>query len=192
MKKYFIDNLISQLNCISRISALENAPKAQKLTKQIINNIKYKTGRQGQIIKLNEEINAVQNLIEIFKFRFGDIIKASISIDKEYYDVYIPHYTLMTFVENSFYHAFENKEGCWEVRVESKDADSHLRIMISDNGSGFNPDEYVNSNSPAVEEYGTINSTRQVLNRYYKCENIVQIMSSNGQGTRVILNLPEK
>lgn len=206
MKRHFLENLILELNCISRVAAMENAHQSQKLIKWLIDNIRYKTGREGQILKVKEELEAADNLFKMFKIRFGDAFEYNIDVDPISLDVYIPHYTLMAFVENCLYHAFENKEGLWQVKIDIHRLENNLLITIKDNGIGFECENVMHLDVH-TREYGTIPSTIYRLIDYYQVEprissgqenvsrstlnqNIVSISSSSGIGTSVVIKIP--
>jgi sensor histidine kinase YesM len=72
IKRRFFNIVVSQLNCVSRIAAMENADKTQLFTKQIIDNLRYRYCRENQIVKITEELEAAKNLLEMFKVRYGE------------------------------------------------------------------------------------------------------------------------
>ncbi|QZY54677.1 sensor histidine kinase [Crassaminicella profunda] len=189
MKKYLLDNLIIQLGSISRIAAIENANRTEQAIKNLIDMIRYKFGRQEQILRLKDEIEAANNFIEIFKIRFGDILQYDMDIEESCLDLYIPHYTIMTFVENCIYHAFENKEGIKKITSRIYKLNHQLVIKIHDNGIGCYSNEYVEDKT-CNKEYGTITSTFDRLCNYYKVQDILKIKSSERKGTLVVINLP--
>jgi LytS/YehU family sensor histidine kinase len=191
MKKQFLDYLIGNLNSISRTSAMENAPQTKKLVNMLISSIRYKTGRENQIVKLREEIKAAKNLIDTYKLRFGDVINSSLDIDESCNEIFIPHYTIMTFIENIFYHAFENVEDEWKLKISCNYLGSQVRITITDKGIGFDSHKYTKYDfgTEDSEEYGTIKSTLARLRRYYNSD-IAAIKSKAYFGTEVIINIP--
>ncbi len=189
MKNHSLTELISQLNCVYMIAALEDAPQSQELIRQVIDILRYKMDRKGHIIKVSEELTAVDNFISIFKLRFNDMLQYDNEIDQSCLDVYISHYTIMAFIENSLYHAFKNKEGIWKIKICMKKQGSFLHIKIDDNGSGFDIDKYMQKDMPDIE-YGTILSTISRLAGYYKKEDVIKIKSSIDKGTSVEVNIP--
>jgi sensor histidine kinase YesM len=189
VKKHLIDNLILQLNCISLVAAKEDALQTQKLIKQLIDTIRYKNGRKDQILKIKEELSIVENFLQIFKTRLGDVLVYDIEIDEPCLDFYIPHYTIMAFAENCLYHAFENKEGRWEISITGKKSNNHLEMVIKDNGKGFDTSKYMSA-SLFSTDYGTIGSTISRLERYYKAEAVTHIESRQELGTSVFIRIP--
>ncbi|MCX7708444.1 MAG: histidine kinase [Clostridia bacterium] len=189
MKKHFLDNLMLHLNSISRLAAMENAGQTQKHTGKVINSIRYKTSRENQLLTVNEEIKAVENFLDIFKMRFGDSLQYQMDIDTEALSCYIPHYTLMTFVENALYHAFETTEGTREFKISVKRTDNSLDIEINDNGCGFEPEKSMHENSCNML-YGTILSTVKRLSAFFNSPETVNIMSCPSKGTSVQIRIP--
>lgn len=191
MKKNYLNQLILQLNSVSRVCAMENAPQSQKLIKQIIDSIRYRTGREGQLLKIREEIAAAKNLLGMLQFRYGDILKYTIAYSQEDLNIYVPHYTIMTFVENSIYHAFENREGTWEVGVILSQTEDTLKIIVKDNGNGFEPEKYLKLPESSCD-YGTIKSTTIRLLECFGADGIVSINSSKTSGTEVVISIPKQ
>lgn len=190
VKKHFINNLVLQLNCISRISAMENAPRTQKLINMVIDSIRYRTGRENQIVRIKKELKYVEIFLETFKIRFGEMLKYTIDSEQSCLDIYIPHYTIMTFVENSMYYAFDDKEGPWEVGIIISKTDTGTKILISDNGTGFEPKTYIKYDDRNLS-YGSISSTLSRFIQFSGGEDAVEIKSSYGNGTTVTINIPK-
>lgn len=184
-----MDNLMLHLNSISRLAAMENAPQTQKHTGRIISSIRYKNSRMDQLLSLSEEIKALENFIDIFKLRFGDSIHFVLKINQDAAACYIPHYSLMAFVENALYHAFEASVGVKELMVVINKSEETLKIEVRDNGCGFEPDSCIGSGESDMQ-YGTIASTVNRLSSYYGKSGIVNIESKPGKGTAVQICIP--
>lgn len=190
MNKGSMDRIISELNLISTMASLEKADKTKKLTNSVINYLRYRQSRQNQIIKLSEEIRYINELKYIQEVRYENILNCSIAIEKECESIYIPHYSIMTFVENAFYHAFKNKESDWNIDIKCIENGGYITVSIKDNGIGFKSkvylDEQLNSSG-----YGTISSTYNRLINHYNFKSVLEIKSEQGKGTTVILNIPK-
>jgi sensor histidine kinase YesM len=168
INKRFFDIVVSQLNCISRIAAMENAEKTQLFTKQVIDNLRYRYCREGQIIKITEELEAAKNLLEIFKVRYGDALTYKIDIDQACADIYIPHYTILTFVDKSIYNSFDKREGDFLIQVSVQKMDEYAEISITDNGKGFDAGSDLNN------EYGSVQSIKNRLIQFYGLDHVLK------------------
>ncbi len=182
----FLRDLILQLNCISRFAAMENAPNTQKMINQVINFIRYKNGREGQVVSIKEEINAVNNFFEIYKIRFSDIFEYQIHIESQScLEAYVPHYTIMAFAENIMYYAFENKEDFWKVKIFLKKMEDFLEISIYNNSVGYE----IKSSSKSTE-YDGIFSTIQRVHDYFEEKEAVDIKNFLDTGSIVTIKIP--
>jgi sensor histidine kinase YesM len=171
IKRRFFNIVVSQLNCVSRIAAMENADKTQLFTKQVIDNLRYRYCRENQIVKITEELEAAKNLLEMFKVRYGDVLTYEIDIDQACVDTYIPHYTILTFVDESIYNSFDKREGVFFIQVSVQRKNEYAEISISDNGKGFD------AGSDSYSEYGSVPSTRSRLIQHYGPDHVLKFES---------------
>lgn len=151
---------------------MENAEKTQLFTKQVIDNLRYRYCREGQIVKITEELEAAKNLLEMFKVRYGDVLSYKIDIDKTCVDIYIPHYTVLTFVDESIYKSFDKREGDFFIQVSVQKRNEYAEISITDNGKGFDEVSYLNN------EYGSVQSIKNRLTQHYGPEHVLKFENS--------------
>lgn len=191
MEDNTLSNLLIHLNIISITASRENAVETQKLIKKTIENIRYKTARKGQILTVKEELRAVSNLIDLYSLRFGDVFSYKVNIDSKCESIYIPHYSIMAFIENSIAHAFEEKEGLRELKLSIKERDGLNRILVSDNGLGFDY-ERIKSAAAVPEKYGSIADIKQRLREYFGCNYTIEIKSQKNKGTDILILIPRQ
>jgi len=184
LKDHFVRNLISQLNCVSRVAAMENAGQTQRLIKSLTEIVRYKEAATDKLIKAETELRAVDHLMTVFHVRFGDLLHFQRQGWELAADLYLPHYAIMTFVENAMYHAFGDSENDWHLAVAFMLQGPDVLASISDNGSGFFPKALVTDGT----QYGTIASTQMRLEALYGAD-AVKLESEPGRGTRVTLRL---
>jgi LytS/YehU family sensor histidine kinase len=137
MKGHFYDYLLSQLNGISRIAVMENASTTQKEVIRLSEYIRYKYSRKEEIVKLEDELVVVHQLIKLYQTRLGNQLSYEEEIPECAKDIYLPHYAVLTFIENSLYHAFQTKAGIWEIGVSVEKDGENFLLTIQDNGEGF-------------------------------------------------------
>lgn len=90
---------------------------------------------------MEEELANVENYYYIQQFRFGSKLDLRIRYDcedeEEALMCQLPKLTLQPIVENSIYHGLERKIGTGHLDIKVTVTDSHLIIMISDDGVGI-------------------------------------------------------
>jgi len=186
-----LSNLLIHLNIISITASRENAVETQKLIKKTIENIRYKTVRKGQILMVKEELRAVSNLIDLYSLRYGDVFSYMVDIDAKCESIYVPHYALMAFIENSITHAFEEKEGLRELKLSINEKEGFIKILVSDNGLGFDYDS-IKSDAAVSKKYGSIADIEQRLCEYYGCKDTIEIKSQKNKGTDISISIPKQ
>lgn len=93
--------------------------------------------KSEEILPIQAELQFIQKYLEIERYRFGERINWTITIDEEAKDSYIPKLLIQPLVENAVKHGVEPLErpGCIEINVLSYD--QKLMICVSDNGTGM-------------------------------------------------------
>jgi LytS/YehU family sensor histidine kinase len=186
MNNHFYDYLLNQLNGISRIAVMENANATQKEIIKLTEYIRYKFGREKEIVKLQDELSAVNNLIVLYKSRMGDKLTYKEKLVSGAKEIYLPHYTVMTFIENCLDHAFQMKEGIWEIHLTVEREKEGYLLMIEDNGKGFDGvDRIVDGQVRDSSIYSVI----QNVKAYYQMEQDLVKIESNQLGTTIKLQL---
>jgi two-component system sensor histidine kinase YesM len=178
MNKHFIMYLINQLNSISSIAAMEDASSTQREIIRLAEYIRYKFGRVDEIVKLGDEIDAVNNLVSLYKSRLGVNLNYTEDIVESSKLLYVPHYAVTTFIEYCLEHKFQTNEGIWEIRLTVKERDDSYLVSIEDNGEGN--DDRVGS---------PISSIIQIINDYYHSQQNLVSINNNASGTTIRFNI---
>lgn len=194
MEGDFIEDFLGYLNLIHHISANENAKDTQKMIQYIVNHIKYKFIRKDEIVMLKEELLQIDNLIWIFKARFGTNLQVTNNIKDEYYSFYIPNYIIVAFVENALFHGLIPKDGEWKITLELEENELDFKIQVMDNGIGFNTG-ILNLNGNTLlhsnDKIGTIPDIIARIQTFHGNDGHVDVFSSYEMGTRVEITIPK-
>lgn len=137
MVNAFVEEYIGYLNLIHRLSVSENAVKTQNIVQCIVNHIRYKYTRENEIVKLGTEMLQVDNLISIFRSRFGENLAYRKTTGEDMQDPYLPSNTVLALVESSLVHGLIPKEGNWRLNIDIDENEQGLRIQVADNGVGL-------------------------------------------------------
>ena len=161
----FIEEFISYLNLIHRLSVSENAQKTQNMVQCIDRHIRYKYLRVNEIVKLRTEMLQVDNLINIFRTRFGDNLEYGKSTMDRLPDPYLPANTVLALVESALIHGLTSKEGDWRLNIDIDRNEHGLLIHITDNGIG--PASTVTFSSAGSERKEVIAAVNLRLKDYF-------------------------
>ena len=190
----FIEDFLGYMNLIHHISANENAKNTQKMIQLIVNHIKYKYIRKDEIVMLKEELLQIDNLIGIFKARFGSGLQVTDTIKDEYDSLYLPNYSIAAFVENALYHGLIPLDGEWRLSLSIEESEKDVKIQIIDNGIGFDT-SVLNFNENKIQQVnaniGTIEDITTKLKSCYGKDEQIEIFSTQGKGTKVEITIPK-
>jgi two-component system, sensor histidine kinase YesM len=180
---------MQQLNSVSSMSMMEEASSTQNQVIQLSQFLRYKYGTTNEIVSLQEELNQVKNLIELYKIRNGDRIEYSENIDLDKKNRYVLHYTLMTFVENCLFHAEDEvEEGILRINLWSKHDKNKTMICIEDNGRGFN---HPMMSLKEMNPNSSISLMNEALKKHYDTETDLIKIETNPLGSTIHIQIKE-
>jgi two-component system sensor histidine kinase YesM len=148
-------------------------------------------------VTISEELDLVQCFLEIQKYRFGEKLEYRIQADPSTYKFKIPKMTLQPLVENASIHGIEPVKGSGLITVDIKREDGKLIYEVSDNGIGMSEEKlselkhYLLENKEIGENVGLKNVFYRLQINYGEALDC-DITSEVGQGTKVIIKVPEQ
>ena len=158
--------------------------KAAKITGKFGKYLRQNIESLEQDIRIpfDKEMEHTLNYADIETVRFPNI---RVETDLQDQDFTIPALTVQPIVENAIRHGGRIcEEGV--VRISSRKDGFVHEIVIEDNGKGFDRDEVSNMN-------GLHLGIRNVTERIVKiCSGSVDVQTEPGNGTRVVIRIPEE
>ncbi|MCY9667278.1 sensor histidine kinase [Paenibacillus alginolyticus] len=148
-------------------------------------------------VSLADEIVVVRKYLEIQRFRFGDKIDYELPPPEEAYDCIILPMILQPVVENAIIHGLENKLGKGTVTVRLEKWRNHLRLIVSDDGTGIEIDKLqqlmrsLNEPDDESNHHIGLRNVHQRLQLYYGSEFGLAIESELREGTKVTILFPD-
>lgn len=189
--------LFNTLNCINQTAIQENAIKTESLIKSVSGILRYSLSMMNRFATLSEEINVVKQYMFIQELRYQDRLVFKLNISMELDRVKVPGMTLQPFVENAFIHGIEPKEEGGTIAIDIYKQEGSCMVLIEDDGMGIDEDTLLNIKSEDTQEVHIGHTTgmgiKSVIKRLelmYDREDIFNIQSKLGQGTRVYLKIP--
>lgn len=132
----------------------------------------------GGIGSFREELRAVRAYADINQMQLGD--RLTMKFDVPDVDFQMLALTIQPIVENAILHGIKPKVGGGTVCVKLEETAEHWRVIVEDDGVGF---EY----SPAVGDRSIgLSIVRQRMDRSPGCG--IEIRSTPGQGTIIVLS----
>ena len=189
--------LFNTLNCINQTAISEKAYKTEGLITSTASILRYSLSMMERNTTLLEEINIVKQYIFIQKVRYDDRLTFNLDIDLNIKDIVVPGMTLQPFVENAFIHGIEPKEEGGYINIKIYKELNECKVIIEDNGCGIEADTLrkIKSGGSDGEHIGHttglgIKSVVDRLEIFYGENNMFNISSNVGQGTKIFLRIP--
>ena len=122
---HFLFNSLSVL-----ISEIEYDPQnAVKFTQCLSEIYRYVLRQQHKMrVVLQEEMHFFNSYVFLFKTRLGDCIRLEIDLPQDALSAFVPPLTLQLLLENIFKHNYMSEKEPMEIRVDTVDSGSLLRI----------------------------------------------------------------
>lgn len=167
--------------------------KAADTINALISLLQHAVGNVHETIRLKEEIENLKSYVFINQVRYGERIQVSYFIAPDCLDLQVPKLIIQPFIENAFFHAFNQKlEGFIHIIVLKEE--NQLVCEIVDNGDGMQIKE--GHRLPGSKRNRQLFSGIGVRNVHERIKLLygnaygVHISSNPGEGTHIRLVLP--
>ena len=141
---------------------------------------------EEQEIPLAQELEFIGAYLSIEQKRFGERLRVEQSVPDELMKALVPALILQPLVENAIRHGIEPRRGPGLVSIEAKQEDTHLHLIVRDNGRGL-PGADVNS---SVRRGIGLANTQARLQGLYGRDQSFSFGKAEPQGCRVDIHLP--
>ncbi len=105
-------------------------------------------------------------------------------------NIKIPRLTLQPLVENAINHGIRGKLGAGKITIYAMYYEDHIILSVEDDGIGIDEKIIKNIKKGIFTGVG-LRATIERLNIYYDSENIIDIQSEKGNGTKVTMTIPQ-
>lgn len=186
--------MLNSLNLIYNLSLAEKNDIIQKYVLHLVEYFRYLFRKTDDLVPVESEIKFVENYMEIQKMRFQDKFIFIYELEDEAYGLLIPPLIIENFVENSVKHGINMNEKI-EIIVLVTKRNGKIQISIVDSGVGIEEKllEQLQQGKIVEDDAGMhigIWNCRKRLELYYGNEATLNIISKEGEGTQVWMELP--
>ncbi|SFB14301.1 MULTISPECIES: sensor histidine kinase [unclassified Bacillus (in: firmicutes)] len=189
--------LFNTLNTLSKKAYLEGSEETSDLLVSVAGLLRYNLKHLEKSVTLYEEVIVLKQYMDIQKARFTDRVQFHMDIEDTCLNVSIPGLTLQPIVENAVVHGIEPKEDGGVIWFRIKDDQERVRIEIEDDGLGM-PEHKIKQilEEQLVETDGQstgigFSNVVKRLRLFYSDEDVIDIESGKGTGTKVVLKIPK-
>ncbi len=190
--------LFNTLNAGMQLAMLEGAERTSGFLDDIAKMFRYNVKSLNRKVKLKEEIDSIRAYSNLIYVRFGDTIKFNYDIDMSVLDIDVPPLIIQPLVENATIHGIGNLERGGTINIIIESDENYARIIIEDDGIGMseetrqrilNCEVFENEKSGHTTGIGIANVVQR-LRLFFGIEDVIEITSSPGKGTRIELKIP--
>ncbi len=180
--------LYNTLDTIIWMSEFKENEQVIELTKSLAKFFRLSLSKGSNLIPLGQEIEHIKQYLFIQKQRYGDKIAYTIDIDENLLNYLVPRIILQPIVENSIYHGIKNLDGLGEILIHAHIENNQLRIVVKDNGVGYDPQKIKEMKNTELSGIGIDNVVQRI--KLYCGDNYgLTIDSIENVGTTVTLLL---
>lgn len=189
------------LNCLTSIYSMaqtKNYKEIESMALFISEYLRYLFQTNKDFIKLEYELNHVNDYLNIQILRYGSAVSYQCNAESGTCEAVIPPLILMTFIENTIKHCVSltvTLKIVLTLKKQKKEGKDYLRIIIQDTGPGFNEDilKALNNHQPLASEGGSrvgIRNTIERLNFLYGEDYELNFSNNTDKGACIELLLP--
>lgn len=164
------------------------------------NMLRYSIDDSRSMVRLEEELNQIENYLKIQASRFQDRFTYSVYIEEDLKSLNVPKMILQPIVENSINHGVENtKDGHIEIKIYKNLKD--ILISVYDTGNGMTQErvDYVNNkikeNEQIIDDEDThigLSNVNSRLKYIFGEQSKITIESLEGEYTHVLLKIQQE
>lgn len=166
---------------------------------------RYTITEMGDLVTVEDELNNIDSYFIIQRYRFDDKLRLEVIAEEEIvYRCKIPKLTLQPIVENAIFHGLERKSGGGLITILLQTTEKRMVITVKDDGVGI-PQEKVNLINQKLEKVKVgyisdekrdkggiaLRNVAQRIKLLFGEEYGLQLYSTQGVGTEVVINLPK-
>ena len=153
MNPHFISNALYTIHdLIKQEKNWEASEFTSNFAGLIRKSMKYASKER---INLKEELEFLHMYLELESSRFDIPVVTTISVDEKIKEkqniIFIPPLLIQPLIENSFKHGDLSKRENPKVSVQVKSEGTDLKVLVCDNGLGFDPGSLQNSSSTGIK-----------------------------------------
>ncbi|CAM3275300.1 sensor histidine kinase [Paenibacillus lupini] len=189
--------LYNTLDLINAMAIESNAGDIKRVVDELAVFYKLSLSNGKEYVSLESELKHIEAYVRIQNMRFGDSVRLEFEVSRDLYDCQLPKILLQPLVENAILHGImekDSEEG--EIRIAAWTDKGDLLIKVTDDGVGMSAEQLSTIlQAPSVEGdrggYG-VRNIEERLQLSYGLQYGLRFDSSEGEGTSVLLRLPER
>lgn len=189
---HFVFNVMETV----RYQIQENTETASEMLLSFANLMRYSINYGHTKVSLETDVEYVNDYLLLQKARYNNCLHYEFRIPESLLECQIPKLLLQPVIENSIKHGYQPGKTL-DIVVEAEQLGDDLRFVVQDNGKGIEESRLgairesftMELNSDYVKHIGLYN-VQKVIELLYGSHYGLEIESTLGKGTRVVLTMP--
>lgn len=182
---HFLYNTLDMINWMAQKNESENI---RSVVQAMSRFYRLTLSKGADVVTIADEVKMCDAFMEIQKRRYKGRILYEAEVEEDIMPYLIPKITLQPFLENAIIHGINEKEDArGVVMLSGWMEDGRITLSVTDDGTGMTEQDKKKSSSGS--HYGMENIGRR-LKLFYGEDIPVQVESSPGIGTCIIINIP--
>ena len=190
--------LFNTLNAGVQLAMIEGADRTSTFLDNMAKIFRYNVKSLDRKVKIKDEIDTIRAYEDLFFVRFGDIMKFEYNIDRSLLDIDVPPLIIQPLVENATIHGIGNMERGGVINISLDQRDTVVRMTVEDNGAGMseetrqkilkgqNLESETSGHMTGIGIYNVV----QRLKLFFNCDDVIEVNSAPGKGTKMVLKIP--
>lgn len=184
---HFLYNTLDMINWMAQKDETDNI---RNVVQAMSKFYRLTLSRGRNIVTIGDEIKMCEAYMEIQKRRYRGKILYEVEVDEEIEQYLIPKITLQPFLENAIVHGINEKEDARGiVMLNGWIEDGRITLSVTDDGTGMREED---KSKPHTGSHYGMDNIAQRLELFYGEKIPIQVESSLGIGTCIVINIPAK
>jgi len=133
---HFLYNALESINSVAKVG---RQVRIAEMVRSLGNILRSSMGSADAVVTVRQEVELLRDYLRIQSVRFGERLRASVSVSEDVQGFAIPKLTLQPIVENSIQYGLESRPGGTRITVSGRlECDEILSICVVDDGPGMN------------------------------------------------------
>lgn len=182
--------LFNTLNSLRVVAQMNSVPILEQGISSLSFLLQQTLVKKQEIIPLSQEIENLNHYFTIQGIRYAGMFDVKYKLENSSLCYEIPRFALQPLAENAIIHGTANANMPITIFIESHFSDNNsLKIVIRDNGCGFNSNETKQTSKKCGSGIG-VENVDQRIKLHYGTSYGLSVESHMGEGTICTLTLP--
>lgn len=182
--------LFNTLNSLRVVAQMNSVPILEQGISSLSFLLQQTLVKKQEIIPLSQEIENLNHYFTIQGIRYAGMFDVKYKLENSSLSYEIPRFALQPLAENAIIHGTANANMPITIFIESHFSDNNsLKIVIRDNGCGFNSNETKQTSKKCGSGIG-VENVDQRIKLHYGTSYGLSVESHMGEGTICTLTLP--